>query len=75
MSFLPTRGLGQINIVTAGLGGSLGTLFPVSTAGSLFLTGAVLTSFIPVPVDDERGNSYGRRFFGTFYGPKHKGHS
>lgn len=75
MSFLPTRGLGQINLGTFGLGGSLGTLYPTGIAGSLFLVGVVLTSFIPAPTGEDPTNAYGRRFFGTFYGPKGKGHS
>ena len=75
MSFLVTRGLGAGNLVTFGLAVSLGVLTPVSTAGSLALAGVVITTFIPAPADDEPTNSYGRRFFGTFYGPKGERHS
>jgi hypothetical protein len=75
MSFLVTRGLGAGNLVTAGLAVQLGVLTPTSTAGSLALAGILITTFIPAPVDDEPTNSYGRRFFGTFYGPRGKRHS
>lgn len=73
MSFLPTRGLGQKNLVSYGLGGLSGVLFPTSTAGALALTGVLMTTFIPAAVDTQT-NAYGRRFFGTFYGPRGQGH-
>jgi hypothetical protein len=74
MSFLVTRGLGAGNLVTFGLAVSLGVTTPVSTAGALALSGILITTFIPAPASDEPANSYGRRFFGSFYGPVGKGH-
>lgn len=75
MSFIVTRGLGAGNLVTFGLAVQLGVLTPTGTAGSLALAGILVTSFIPAPADDEPTNSYGRRFFGTFYGPRGEGHN
>jgi len=70
---LVTRGLGSTNLPTAGLGVSLGNLFNQSLVGSLSISGIVATTFIE-GVELTPTNAYGRRFFGTFFGPTGQQH-
>lgn len=72
---LVTRGLGATNLVTVGLGASIGTITGASLVGALALSGVVVTDFIAAPVADDPTNAYGRRFLGSFFGPSSKGHN
>lgn len=76
MSNLVVRGMATPGtMVTGGLGPAAGVIVQKAIAGAVQLAGTLATVFIPADVSGGATSPNGRRFFGTMFGPKGKGHS